>query len=70
MKECSFEKNLKKCSCSYSSCSKKGRCCDCLTMHFSSGELPGCLFPADVEATYNRSIETFIETYNQRGPWW
>jgi hypothetical protein len=26
------------------------------------GELPGCLFPSEVERTYDRSIEKFIET--------
>jgi hypothetical protein len=27
------------------------------------GELPGCLFPPEVERTYDRSIDKFIETY-------
>jgi len=27
------------------------------------GELPGCLFPLEVERTYDRSIEKFVETY-------
>jgi hypothetical protein len=27
------------------------------------GELPGCLFSPEVERTYDRSIEKFIETY-------
>jgi len=29
------------------------------------GELPGCLFPPEVERTYDRSIEKFIETYKK-----
>jgi hypothetical protein len=29
-------------------------------------ELPACLFPDDVERTYDRSIRRFIETYKDR----
>jgi len=29
------------------------------------GELPGCLFSPEVERTYDRSIEKFIETYKK-----
>ncbi len=69
-RECSIERNKAQCSCSYDPCSRKGLCCECLKSHFSSGELPGCLFPKDVERTYDRSIETFIKTYQERGRWW
>ncbi len=68
-RECTIERNKEKCTCTYP-CSKKGVCCDCLQSHFSSGELPGCLFPPDVEKTYDRSIERFVQTYNERGGWW
>jgi hypothetical protein len=34
------------------------------------GEFPACVFPEDVEKTYDRSIETFIKTYQKRGKWW
>ncbi len=70
MRECKIDRNASRCTCSYEGCSRNGVCCDCLTYHFSMGELPGCLFPPDVEQTYDRSIETFIETYRMRGPWW
>jgi len=33
------------------------------------GELPGCLFPNDVEKTYDRSIERFVKTFQERGRW-
>ena len=68
--ECKKELNTKNCSCTYEPCSRKGVCCDCLMYHFNSGEFPACLFPADVEKTYDRSIETFIKTYQKRGRWW
>ncbi|MBN1794475.1 MAG: hypothetical protein JW844_05870 [Candidatus Omnitrophica bacterium] len=70
MAECKVGRNIKKCNCSYEPCSRKGMCCDCLLYHFKSGEFPACLFPPDVEKTYDRSIERFIATYNERGAWW
>ena len=69
MAECKQEQNVSKCSCTYP-CSKKGMCCDCLSSHWRQGELPGCLFPKDVEKTYDRSVENFVRTYQQRGKWW
>ena len=61
--ECSLEKNKRKCTCTYESCSRKGKCCECIEYHWSMRELPGCLFPPETERTYDRSIERFIETY-------
>lgn len=70
MAECKLEENKANCGCTYSSCGKQGMCCQCLRSHWSSGQLPGCLFPADVEKTYDRSVEKFVSTYQQRGRWW
>ena len=70
MSECNIKKNIDRCNCTYEPCSKKGLCCDCLHYHFSSGQFPACLFPDDVEKTYDRSIDNFIKTYKSRGPWW
>ena len=70
MAECKVQGNTESCRCTYTSCSKLGMCCDCLRSHWRSGELPGCLFPPDVEKTYDRSIERFIRTYQERDPWW
>lgn len=67
MRECSIAKNKSKCNCTYEPCSRKGICCECISYHRSSGELPACYFPADVEKTYDRSIEKFIEIYKRRG---
>lgn len=66
-KQCLQEKNLTVCNCTYEPCSRKGVCCECLTYHRRAGELPACLFPADVERTYDRSIERFCATYQERG---
>ena len=61
--ECTAEKNLKSCTCTYSSCSKRGKCCECVQYHRSRDELPGCFFPPDAERTYDRSRKAFIRVY-------
>jgi len=53
-------KNLKECTCTYTSCSKRGKCCECVAYHRSRGEIPGCFFTKEGEATWDRSIENFI----------
>ena len=59
------EINLKRCTCSYVPCSRKGLCCECLQYHLRNRELPGCCFPPASERTYNRSFEYFVELVNQ-----
>ncbi|MBD3369575.1 cytosolic protein [Candidatus Fermentibacteria bacterium] len=56
--ECKKSVNLERCNCTYP-CSKKGVCCDCITSHLRSRELPGCFFPDKEEKTYDRSFEFF-----------
>jgi len=70
MAECKVEQNQSRCNCSYNPCSRKGICCECLNYHLSMGQFPACLFPEDVERTYDRSIEKFVKTYQERGKWW
>lgn len=55
--ECRQEKNQAQCSCTYEPCSRKGICCECIAFHRRNGEAPGCLFPPEVERTYDRSLE-------------
>jgi hypothetical protein len=33
------------------------------------GQLPACLFPDDVEETFDRSVEKFVEIFQERGSW-
>lgn len=65
--ECKKEQNLKNCNCSYSPCSRKGVCCDCIRYHLSMRQLPGCAFPDSAEATYDRSFEHFARLVNTGG---
>ena len=53
------ESNLARCTCTYEPCSRKGVCCDCISYHLRSKELPACAFPADAERTYDRSFAHF-----------
>ncbi len=58
--ECDLKKNLGKCPCTYESCSRRGKCCECVAYHRRSGEIPGCFFTPEAEQTYDRSIRKFI----------
>ncbi|NLF84111.1 MAG: hypothetical protein GX568_09045 [Candidatus Gastranaerophilales bacterium] len=62
--ECKKENNLRGCTCSYP-CSKRGMCCECVASHRRNGEIPGCFFSPEAEATYDRSIGFFIKSYKK-----
>ena len=59
--ECNKERNLTRCNCTYEPCSRKGVCCECLAYHLRNRELPGCVFPDEVEQTFDRSFERFAQ---------
>jgi len=59
--ECKKDQNTVSCNCSYGSCSRKGICCECISYHLRSRQLPACCFPKDAEATYDRSFEHFAK---------
>jgi hypothetical protein len=62
--ECNKERNLTKCNCTYSSCSRKGICCECISYHLKMRDLPACCFPKEAELTYDRSFEHFARLVN------
>ncbi|RJX23692.1 MAG: hypothetical protein C4554_10490 [Dethiobacter sp.] len=53
----------KACNCSYSPCSRKGLCCECLHYHRLRKELPACYFNVDDEKSYDRSIKHYISKH-------
>lgn len=59
--ECKQEQNLSGCNCTYEPCQRKGICCECIAYHLKSRQLPACCFPADAEATYDRSFGHFAK---------
>ena len=63
--ECKQEKNRVTCTCTYEPCSRKGICCECIAYHRRHNELPGCLFPPEVERTYDRSTARFVSCYRR-----
>jgi len=66
MRECRLENNIKKCTCTYNSCSRKGKCCECVDYHLKNGEIPGCFFSKDIEKTYDRTIGNFTRSNNTK----
>ena len=64
--ECEIKDNIGRCNCTYEPCGRKGKCCECLRYHRAHREIPACLFPPDVERTYDRSIERFIAVHGRR----
>jgi hypothetical protein len=59
--ECNLDANQAKCNCTYEPCSRKGKCCECIAYHLENKELPACVFPPEVERTYDRSFKRFAE---------
>ena len=66
MRNCNIDKNRSDCNCTYEPCPRKGICCECLSYHSESGELPACFFPPEVERTYDRSVERFISVQQKK----
>ena len=64
--ECKKEQNQTVCNCSYEPCSRKGICCECISYHLRSRELPACCFPAGAEKTYDRSFDHFARLAGQK----
>jgi len=56
-----LQENLARCNCTYEPCSRKGNCCDCIAYHRRANELPACVFSAEAERTYNRSVRYFVQ---------
>jgi hypothetical protein len=65
--ECNVNVNKDKCNCTYEPCSRKGKCCECISYHRENEELPACVFPPEVERTYDRSFTRFAEGIKGRG---
>jgi hypothetical protein len=60
--DCNSIINQVRCSCTYEPCPRKGKCCECISYHLETHELPACTFPPEVEKTYDRSFLKFART--------
>ncbi|MGB5910713.1 MAG: DUF6485 family protein [Promethearchaeia archaeon] len=63
MVECNQERLKENCDCTYS-CSRRGKCCECIEYHLKMNELPGCVFAKiskDAEISYNRDFNYFAK---------
>ena len=63
--QCKKEENRVNCTCSYPDCPRKGICCECIAHHRVKNEIPACLFPVLAEGDYDRTVEHFIDGYNE-----
>jgi hypothetical protein len=54
--------NTTRCTCTYPGCPRHGICCDCVAYHRGMDELPGCLFTAQEERTWDRSVAFFTQS--------
>ena len=63
--DCGKDKNKQECTCTYEPCSRKGVCCECISFHRKRKEAPGCLFPPEVERTYDRSLVRLAKCYGK-----
>lgn len=61
--ECKQAETAATCGCTYTSCSKRGICCECITSHLASKQLPGCCFPPEAEKSYDRSFANFAKAW-------
>lgn len=64
MVDCNIDNLKTTCVCTYSTCSRRGKCCECISYHLKNNELPGCVFAKiskDAEGSYNRSFEYFAD---------
>jgi len=65
--ECQIDANKARCNCTYEPCSRKGKCCECIAYHLELDELPACVFPPEVEKTYDRSFARFVQLCSEKG---
>ncbi|MFC1741720.1 DUF6485 family protein [Nanoarchaeota archaeon] len=64
--ECNKDSNLKRCTCTYPGCPRKGICCECIAHHVGKRQLPACCFSPEAEKSYDRSFEKFIDAESGR----
>lgn len=64
--ECQIKDNKSICNCTYEPCSRKGKCCECIAYHLKFNELPACVFPNDIEKTFDRSFNRFAAYVSRR----
>jgi hypothetical protein len=58
--DCIATRDVSHCTCSCTGCDKRGSCCQCVIYHRGKGEIPGCFFSPDGEASYDRSLAHFL----------
>jgi hypothetical protein len=57
--ECTMEKNKAACACTYDTCGRKGKCCECVATTGKEAT-PRLLLFERSEASYDRSFRRFV----------
>lgn len=58
--QCAQQNNADNCPCTYTSCERRGACCQCVTYHRDRNQMVACYFTPEVERTYDRSMRAFL----------
>jgi len=58
--QCAQQSNADNCPCTYSSCERRGACCQCVAYHRDRNQMVACYFTPEVERTYDRSMRAFL----------
>ena len=61
--DCKSKTNAADCTCTYPGCDARGLCCECIQYHLAMKQLPGCCFPREAEATYDRGFRNFAKAW-------
>jgi hypothetical protein len=48
------------CFCTYTACSRRGNCCQCIAFHRDRAEATGCMFTPAGEKSYDRSLANLM----------
>ncbi len=59
--QCTGKEN---CSCTYSGCSRRGNCCQCVAYHKDKNQFPACFFSPEAERSYDRSFSMLLKDRN------
>jgi hypothetical protein len=65
--ECNLERSRTDCACTYESCTRRGKCCECVAYHRDKGQFPGCLFSKEGERSYDRSFARLMADRGIKG---
>ncbi len=49
------------CHCTYTSCPRRGNCCQCVAYHRNKNQFTACFFSPEAERSYDRSLQMLLK---------